>query len=383
MAIIDVIKYNGGPDVFAWRYPSEEIGTWSQLIVNESQEAILFKGGRALDVFQSGRHKLDTANIPLFNKIVNIPFGKKTPFAAEIWFINKVYSLDIKWGTATPIQLQDPKYNVFLPLRSYGQFGIRISDSQKFLTSLVGTLPTFDKDTMTKFFRGMFLTKVKDAISTYLVTKKISVLEINSFLEELSDELKDKMLPILSQYGIELINFYVNDINVPENDTAVIQLKKALAKKAEMDIIGYDYRQERSFDTMEGAATNPGSMQSGLMGAGLGLGVGAGMGSFMGKEFSGMVNQSFSTVSTKSCSKCKQVIDSAERFCSKCGWDTCMETSEPTTSKSATCTECNAVIPVTAKFCPECGHSLLRKCSKCSSTVDKDQKFCPECGEKL
>ena len=78
MAIIDVIKYNGTPDVFAWKYPSEELGTWTQLIVNESQEAILFKSGMALDVFQSGRYTLETENIPLLRKIINLQFGLST-----------------------------------------------------------------------------------------------------------------------------------------------------------------------------------------------------------------------------------------------------------------------------------------------------------------
>ncbi len=145
MAIIEVIKYDGGADVFAWKYPSDELGTWTQLIVNESQEAILFKGGKALDVFGSGRHTLSTANIPLLNKIINLPFGGRSPFTAEVWFINKIFSLDIKWGTATPIQIQDPKYGVFVPVRSNGMFGIQIEDSKKFITKLVGTMKIFDK----------------------------------------------------------------------------------------------------------------------------------------------------------------------------------------------------------------------------------------------
>lgn len=82
MAIIEVVKYNGGPDVFAWKYPSEELGTWTQLIVNESQEAVLYKGGQALDIFAAGRHTLSTANIPFLNKIISLPFGERSPFTA-------------------------------------------------------------------------------------------------------------------------------------------------------------------------------------------------------------------------------------------------------------------------------------------------------------
>ena len=118
MGVMDVIKYNGRPDVFAWKYPGEELGTWSQLVVNQSQEAVLVKGGSVADVFGPGTHTLDTKNIPILNKIINLPFGGKSPFKAEVWYINKGYYLDIKWGTPTTIQIQDPKYGIFIPIHS-------------------------------------------------------------------------------------------------------------------------------------------------------------------------------------------------------------------------------------------------------------------------
>ena len=77
--IIDRIKYDGPADVLAWKYPKEDISNWSQLIVNESQEAILYRNGQALDLFKAGRYTLDTPNIPLLEKIINIPTGGKTP----------------------------------------------------------------------------------------------------------------------------------------------------------------------------------------------------------------------------------------------------------------------------------------------------------------
>jgi len=431
MAIVEVIKYNGTPDVFAWKYPSEELGTWTQLIVNESQEAVLFRGGRALDVFGSGRHTLETANIPVLNKIINLPFGGRSPFTAEVWYINKVHSLDIKWGTATPIQLQDPKYGIFAPVRSFGQFGIRIEDSKKFLIKLVGTLPSFDKQSLLKFFRGLYITKVKDTISSYLVHKKISILEINAYLDELSTYMKERIEPTLNDYGICLVNFYVNDINIPEDDLAVKKLKDALAKKAEMNIIGYSYQQERSFDTLEGAATNPGSNSSNLMGAGIGLGMGVSMGGAMGGSLGGIANEiNTNSSETKECPECHMNMDKNKRFCADCGYDTqkvdkkknieikcsrcdsdltketkfCLECGKKYNpcskcgsdladgTKSCkicgheapiSCTNCGKPIDKDAKFCPECGQSLVKKCIKCNMIIKGNPKFCPECGEKL
>ena len=251
MAVVEVIKYSGSPDVFAWKHPNSELGTWTQLIVNESQEAVLFKGGQALDVFQSGRHTLDTKNIPLLNKIINLPFGGRSPFAAEIWYINKAYNLDIKWGTPTPIQIQDPKFGVFVPVRTFGQFGMKIDEAKKFLVKLVGTLSVFDSDSITNYFRGLYVSKVKDSISAYLIKKEIGTLEINAYISELSNHIKETMQPVFDEYGITLVNFYIKNISIPEDDPSVIQLKDALAKRAEMNIVGYNYQQQRSFDTLD------------------------------------------------------------------------------------------------------------------------------------
>lgn len=378
MAIIDVVKYDGNSDVFAWKYPESELATWTQLIVNETQEAILVKGGQICDVFGAGKYTLDTQNIPILNKLVNLPFGGRSPFTAEVWFINKVFSLDIKWGTSTPIQLQDPKYKVFVPLRAFGQFGIQIEDSKKFLLKLVGTLSQFDKNTILKFFRGIYLTKSKDVISSYLVHKNISVLGINAYLDEISSYLQEKIAPTFEAYGIKLVSFFVNDINVPEDDSAVIQLKGALAKRAEMDIVGYNYQQERSFDTLEGAATNPGSMQGGVMGAGLGLGMGVGVGGAIGQQFGGLA-QNLNINNTKECPKCKARINVNEKFCNHCGFDTLSKQNEQT--ENIKCAVCGAKLTESTKFCPECGKKY-NPCGKCKADLPEGAETCPECGAK-
>ena len=402
MAIVEVIKYDGTPDVFAWKYPNCELGTWTQLIVNETQEAILFKGGKVCDVFRAGRHTLSTENIPILSKVVNLPFGGRSPFTAEVWFINRAFTLDIKWGTQTPIQLQDPKYKIFVPVRAFGQFGIQIEDSQKFLLKLVGTLPKFDRTNILKYFRGVYLTKAKDAIASYLVHKNVSILEINAYLDEISEYLKERMAPVFDEYGIRLSSFYVNDISVPEEDNAVKQLKKALAKRAEMDIVGYSYQQERSFDTLEGAATNPNSMQGGFMGAGIGLGMGVGVGGAMGHQFSNLT-QTINTAETKTCPKCNATIDKTSRFCNRCGFDT--ESSGKTASIKCSacgaalttdskfcmtcgkrynpCSKCGADVPDGASVCPSCGSALPKPCPNCGKILPPDSKFCPECGTPL
>ncbi|MDE2509662.1 MAG: SPFH domain-containing protein, partial [Elusimicrobia bacterium] len=176
MAIIDRVKYDGPANVLVWRYPPDNLSWGTQVIVNQSQEAIFFQGGAALDVLGPGTHTLRTANIPLLRKLIAAPFGGETPFAAEVYYVNKAVNLDVKWGTNNPIPILDPKYNVFLPVRAFGQFGIQVADSRSFVVQLSATSPQFTADQLSNYFRGVLLTKAKDYIAETIVKRRIDVL---------------------------------------------------------------------------------------------------------------------------------------------------------------------------------------------------------------
>ncbi len=420
MAIVDILKFDSTADVFAWKYPNNELGTWTQLIVHESQEAVLVKNGQVTDIFGPGRYTLSTDNIPGLRRIVNIPFGGKSPFTAEVWFVNRAYSLDIKWGTTTPIQIQDPKYKVFIPVRAFGQFGIKIEDSQKFLLKLVGTMKFFNRTTLTDYFRGLYVTRVKDNISSCLIKDNISILEINAHLNDISDALQKELAERMEEFGIKVVSFYVNDISAPENDPAVKQLKNALAKRAEMDIIGYSYQQERTFDTLETAADNQG-VAGGVMGAGMGMGMGFGLGGAMGNQAKNLASN---MNPQKTCPGCGEKMGEKDRFCPNCGRDTtkkeesgikcsacghemtkgtkfCPECGHkinpcpncgmdiPDGSNAcpgcgvSICPECGKAIPAGAKFCPECGYTARKVCPGCGAEITGSGKFCTECGTRF
>lgn len=287
MAIVDRVKWDGSPNLLAWKFPSEELSTWTQLIVNETQEAFVVRGGVYEGPFGAGRHTLSTENIPLLRELMGLPFGGKSPFSAEVWYVNRVASLDVKWGTPAPIQLKDPEYQIMVPVRAFGQYGVRVVDAKKFLLKLVGTVQAFDVDTLAAYFRGVFTSRINTEIARIIIARRISILQVAMELDAISGQLRESLSGELLDYGIALQQFNVTSINVPEDDPAVISLKKALAKKAEMGILGFNYQQERSFDVMQTAAGNEGAA-GGVMGAGLGLGLGAGIGAPIGGAMAGI-----------------------------------------------------------------------------------------------
>jgi membrane protease subunit (stomatin/prohibitin family) len=288
MAIIDLVKWNGSPQLLAWKFPSTELSTWTQLVVNETQEAFLVHGGIYEGPYCGGRHTLTTENLPLLGKLMGLPFGGESPFTAEVWFVNKTIKLDMKWGTSNPMLLQDPKYQIVIPVRAHGQYGIQIGDSKKFLMKLVGTVEGFSAEALGRYFNGIFITKIRALIANYFIQKNISILEIHNHIDGLSHDVLQSIAPIVQDFGIVIPNFYVNSINIPEDDPSLTALRDALAKKAEMGIIGFDYKQERGFDVLEAIGSSNGAAGS-MMGAGLGFGMGAGMAG----QVSQLMNQTF------------------------------------------------------------------------------------------
>lgn len=404
MALIEVLKWDAAPKVFAYKYPNAALNTKSQLIVSESQEAVLVKEGQFYGPFGPGRHVLDTKNYPFLTKMVtSIVTGGETPFTAEVWFTQRAIPLNIKWGTGSPLQVEDPRYHIMLPVRAFGQYGIQIVCSQKFLSKLVGRVPVFVEKTLSDYFRGIIITRVKDCIGSYLIDQNISVLQIASKLNAISDFLQEKISGDLDDYGVKVVSFTVNSISTDDGDPAVVRLKEALAKKAEMSIIGYTYQQERSFDTMATAAGNQGAGGS-LMNAGMGLGMGIGIGAPMGNMM-GVLGQNLQVASTAPCSKCGRAVALDVVFCPGCGKN--LNPIKAVDIDLSECGKCGTKSPKGTKFCPNCGDvfhccpscgadnpedavlcracgkSMPRKCPSCGILVAGGIKFCGECGGQL
>lgn len=278
MALIDVIKCEISDGELCRKFPSEDLKIGSQLVVYPSQTAFFVKGGVICDVFTSGTYTIKTENIPLLNKIINIPFGGDSPFTAEVWFINGVSKLDIPWGTPHHIQVEDPKYNIIVPVRAHGQYGLRVKNPRIFLETLIGNMQSFSTEKIDQYYKGRIITSLNSIIAQRIIDSKVSVLDINTQLLTLSEECNVLLNAQFGQYGVEIVEFAIMSITVPQDDDSVVRLKEAKDLAARLTITGRDvYQMQRSFDILEKAAANEGvGGQIASMGVGLGLGVGVG-----------------------------------------------------------------------------------------------------------
>ena len=291
MALIDVVKWEVNSRELIHKFPSNDLRLGTQLVVYTGQTAYFVKGGKVLDSFEAGTYTIKTENIPLLSKIINIPFGGDSPFQAEVWFINHLAVLDSKWGTPTPIQLEDPKYEIIVPVRAFGQYGLRVSDDKTLIENLAGNMSSFTVDKIESYFKGMMMSRFNNILSDKMNKDGISILNLNSHLNDISEFAQQTLQPEFNKYGIGLENFYIMSINVPEDDPSFIKLKEAKEQVAKMKVMGREfYQTDRSFGVMERAASNEGAMGGAI---GIGMGMNAGMG--MGGQMAGMVGQQLNT----------------------------------------------------------------------------------------
>lgn len=224
--IAEIIKYEGDNNTFIWKHPCEDFNSLTQLIVHESQEAVFFMNGQALDLFGAGRYTLETQNIPKLGKLLNRATGDQTPFHCEVYFINKTVQMALKWGTDSKVRYIDPESGLPLELGASGEMNLCVSDSRKLLTKLVGTMNGIawgdERDGFTKSlqnsFRPLISAAVKSNLASSIKSLNINILEIDEHLTEIGDILHKKVLPGFEEYGLTIPQFFLTNVVLPEDD---------------------------------------------------------------------------------------------------------------------------------------------------------------------
>lgn len=395
--IIDVLKFDDpSGKVMVHKEPQmgADIQYGAQLIVHETQAAVFFKDGKALGVFDPGRHTLTTNNVPFLKDfLAKFTGGQKTPFAAEVYYVNTKIFQDLKWGTPSPIDFLDPDLGI-VSLRAFGNYSIKVADPQLFVNTLVGSMGAMSTDQIQKTLKSSILTHFNDLLGEQFK----SYFKIRRDFEELSAAMKFKVKEDFEKYGIEVRDFFISNVSVPE------EVQEAFKERAKMGALGDmgKFMQYKTATAIGDMAQKPSGGGGDPMNAGMGLGMGMMMPQMMGNAMQGAMGGQPMGVSQQqqqppqqagavapaaaatpqaqpmsTCPNCSAQVPGSPKFCPECG--------KPMAPPKPKCPHCQAEVSG-GKFCAECGKPLQApkpKCPNCQAELPQGAKFCGECGTKI
>jgi membrane protease subunit (stomatin/prohibitin family) len=284
MALLDVIEFLDptGQEI-VHRVPeggSGEFRLGSQLIVRESQVAVFFRDGKALDVFGPGRHTLSTQNIPLLANLISIPFGGTSPFRAEVVFVNMADFIDQKWGTPQPVTFRDAELGM-VRLRANGTYAMAVADPQQFVNKIVGTQGAYSTEQVGDYLRQIIVSRFNDALGETMKT----LLDLPSQYQELAATVRAAVIDDFQNVGLQLKQFFITSITPPD------EVQKVIDQRSSMGALG-DMNRYMQYQAAQAMGNLGQGGQGGAGGSGLETGAGLGAGLALGGAFAGMLNQS-------------------------------------------------------------------------------------------
>lgn len=371
MSLVDVIQNDsdqlqdgmGDLSILAWKHGMENFRDGSLLIVAESEEAVFVRDGIAVQVFPGGRYTLETANHPFLTQLRIKLTGGHPGFSARVYFVNRDHKLGLHWGTDSPIQVRDPVLGIATGVQARGAYSVQVRDSKKLLIKLIGNnIQIFTEEALARFFRDAFLQTIKDGVANALMDSGKEILHVANRKGELAGALREGLRPVLDAYGLDLVNFYVSSIDIPDSEQRS-KLEAAYGDVGVMNILGDDWNRQQAATMLRDLANNPGAGGVAAAGAGAGLGMAA------GSVFGTMAEQMFRPVRPQP--EAEDPRDRVSRFL-------------PAEEKGGEpCWACQHEVPSGARFCGECGKAQRLRCAECGTEVGGTMKFCSECGAGL
>jgi membrane protease subunit (stomatin/prohibitin family) len=349
--IFDVIQVPSmGSKDMVRRVPEEGMGDFrlgSQVIVGPGQAAVFVRDGKALDTFDSGRHTITTANVPLLGKLIGAAFGGETPFKAEVYFVNITEFPKMGWGTRNPVPIRHPGIGVGASLIvANGIFRMKVANPQLFVGEFAARQGLYTTDEIHDTLRTYVVSALKDIVGE-LGLKGKSAFDLPAMIDEVGAAVQAKVNDEFDSMGLRLIDFKVEDLN-PKEESAETLAKMGLIDMGELQ--KYQFAM-----SMRDMAQQDAGAGGGAMGLGAGAGMGMGMAQMMAQQMMQGGQQppqaAPAAAATMACPKCGQQTAVGGKFCSHCG-------EKIEAAAGGFCSNCGAQLAPGAKFCPQCGQKL-------------------------
>ena len=222
--LASIIKYEGDNETLVWKHPIEDFNLGSQLVVHESQEAIFFRDGQALDLFGAGRYTLETQQLPILEKLYSLPTDTEGTFHSEVYFFNLVSQMAIKWGTPEKINFLEPMTGAPISIGARGVLNFKIANARKLLLKLVGTGGKLTRQDLMEdgeghiknYFRSLIQLTVSTNLANIITAEKMDILQLDQQKMRLSAAMLGAIQSSFEEYGLVVTEFLVMGIMLPQ-----------------------------------------------------------------------------------------------------------------------------------------------------------------------
>jgi membrane protease subunit (stomatin/prohibitin family) len=350
---------------------SGEIKWGAQLTVRESQVAVFFYKGKAVEAFGPGRHTLQTGNIPLLTKIASLPWAMNSPLRAEVYFVNMKVFTNLKWGTRDPVAFKDAELGL-IRLRAFGMFNVQVVQPVLFINRMVGTQGVFTTEAVEEYLNQVIVSRFND----FMGERIDSILNLPAKYDELSEGLANHIQEDFTQFGLGMTGLYINSVTPPP------EVQQAIDDKSRMNVFG----DMEKLMKMKAAMAMEKASEGEASGQGMGAGLGLMMPAMLAQYFTGQMpsggqpggGPKGDAPGGFKCSECGHGIPTDAKFCPLCGHQQLV---------FQKCVGCGKNLTPNARFCSRCGQAVEvkpahRKCPGCGAEGLGDAKFCGQCGEK-
>lgn len=393
MPILSVIKNTGPEDAICFKVPEEDFNTNSKLIVSEYEDALFVQNGAVELVTGPTRNTLSTKNYPFLTKLgAHFISGGVSAYNCKIYYVNRSHHLELKWGTSSPVRLIDPVWQIEVHVQARGSYSVVIEDSKQFFLKLVGPHNLLEVEELVENFRSAFVQDITDAMAEYLISAEKEVLVVCNQKKDLARNLKEPLGIVLKEYGMRLLNFYIETMEIPDGDSSMQRIREIRIRRQEKEFereqsiadtrVEYGLRREsaqteryesgqraqadyerikiRDQDGDNGWARQETSeilheaaANEGVGGILTNMGVSAGLGAAIGNMAANMADLKIDEKAAQNrrqkqiCPVCNAVMSADMKFCGQCG--------TPLKIDKKFCRKCGEEIPVGMKFCGQCG----------------------------
>jgi len=231
---ISTIESKNTDNYLIWKHPNRNLSIGSQIIVNESEEALLFENGQLLHVLKAGKHKINSGNIPGLDGIMRRSVGNTSVIRIDTWFVNKIVSTDYKWGIQ--LQVKDNTHQLLVPVGSYGSILLKIEDPASFVIQVVGKNERLKKEELKNFILPCIERGLKEFIAERIKEGKLDVFNIETILGKASKNVQASLKDVFEKYGLTVVDFFVQGIQVQGESPEYKKIKESLADAASLKI---------------------------------------------------------------------------------------------------------------------------------------------------